>query len=508
MTARRHVETERKYRVNDDVAVPFLGVDADSRVGAVSETQLDAVYFDTPALDLHRRGITLRRREGGDDDGWHLKIPRGPDQKMEVRHPLGRAVRAVPRKVVDPVRTIVRDRPLVPVATISTRRTTYSLLNNADPAATLCDDRVSARSLLDDEQHAWREWELEVVEGQPPRVIFASFEPALLDAGAHRSDHPSKLARVLIHPEAAAPQGGLKRGPKGSLGDLLQRRLVQQISALHAHDAAIRRGSPEGVHRMRIATRRLRSALTTTKPLFEAAPDELRKELRWLGQVLSAARDAQVIRERLEAALEAEPRELVLGPARKRLGLELAREHREGLAKATAALDSPRYFRLLDALDTMAADPPLARAAKAPARSVIGDLVKRDAKRLHRAVTTIAESDPEGRDEALHEARKKAKRLRYASELAVPAGGRRAKKLVKRVKAVQQALGRHQDSVVARQRLRQLGAQSFLQGENGFTFGLLHGVERLRAEHAEQDFRKASDRLPSPRTAAAWVSER
>jgi CHAD domain-containing protein len=339
-------------------------------------------------------------------------------------------------------------------------------------------------------------------------LIFAAFEPALLDAGAHRSDHPSKLARVLGHPGPTQPQGRLKRGQEGGLGDLLQQRLVQQIWALHSHDAAIRGASPEGVHRMRIAARRLRSALTTTKPLLRQEPDGVLDELRWLGQVLSPARDAQVIRGRLEAALEAQPRELVLGPARNRLRLELAREQREGLAMVRQALDSPRYFRLLDALDLLAADPPLARRAKAPARSVIGDLVKRDVKRLRRAVKAIAESDPEGRDQALHAARKKAKRLRYAAELAVPAGGRRAKKLVKRAKAVQQALGRYQDSVVARQRLHQLGVQSFLQGENGFTFGLLHGVERLRAEHAEQDFRKASDRLPCPRTAAAWVSKR
>jgi len=67
--------------------------------------------------------------------------------------------------------------------------------------------------------------------------------------------------------------------------------------------------------------------------------------------------------------------------------------------------------------------------------------------------------------------------------------------------------GGHQDSVVARQRLRQLGAQSFLHGENGFTFGLLHGIERLHAEHAEQEFQKATARIPRPRTAAAWVAK-
>ena len=70
MTARYDTETERKYQVDDRAAVPRCDGDTDLRVAAVSEMQLDAVYFDTPALELHRRGITIRRRTGGDDEGW------------------------------------------------------------------------------------------------------------------------------------------------------------------------------------------------------------------------------------------------------------------------------------------------------------------------------------------------------------------------------------------------------------------------------------------------------
>jgi CHAD domain-containing protein len=171
-------------------------------------------------------------------------------------------------------------------------------------------------------------------------------------------------------------------------------------------------------------------------------------------------------------------------------------------------LDSARYYRLLDALDELVADLPQAGAAHLHARSVLGDLVRRDAKRLRRAVKAVAESDADGRDHALHEARKKAKRLRYAAEMATPAGGRHAERLAKRAKAVQRALGQHQDTVVARQRLRLLGVQAFLQGENGFTFGLLHGEERLRAERAEHEFQNAWNRMPRPSTAAAWVAKR
>ena len=510
MVVTEHVETERKYHVDALAVIPTNGAGADALLGAVSETDLEAVYFDTLDLDLHRRGITLRRRTGGDDDGWHLKVPRGVDQRTEVRLPLSRAVRTVPRKVAEPVRAIVRDRPLVPVAVIATHRTTYTWLDHDEQLqAMLCDDQVTARSVLDDgDDHAWREWEVEVVDGRRPRQVFASIEPQLLAAGAHRSDHPSKLGHAIAHLLQDRPAEEARPAQGGSVTALLQRRLFEQISALHTYDAAVREGAPEGVHRMRIAARRLRSALTTTKPLFREPQTQLVAELRWLGRVLSPARDAQVMRLRLEAALDAEPRDLGVGPARRRLRAELVKEQKQGLASAQEALDSERYFRLLDALDALAADLPLSSAAGAKSRRVMGDLVRRDAQRLRRAVKAVEDSDLEGRDAALHEARKKAKRLRYSAELATPAGGRHAKKLAKRAKAVQEDLGRHQDSVLARDRLRQLGAALDQEGENGFIFGVLYGLERRHAERARHDFLKSSARVPRPRTAAAWVSHR
>jgi len=116
-------------------------------------------------------------------------------------------------------------------------------------------------------------------------------------------------------------------------------------------------------------------------------------------------------------------------------------------------------------------------------------LLARDLKRLRRAVRAIeAAPDAAHHDIAFHETRKKAKRLRYAAEVAVPPLGKRARSLAKSAKQAQKVLGAHQDSVNARDRLRELGVRAHLAGDNSFTFGRLHALEQVRAERAEVEF--------------------
>jgi CHAD domain-containing protein len=358
------------------------------------------------------------------------------------------------------------------VATIRTDRLELALVDpEGHQVATVCDDHVSAVGDPERGEQVWREWEVEVAEDQPP-VLLDLLEEQLARAGATAAAHGSKLERALGAAGEAARLRTPALPPADSAGAVLLGRLLQQVGALHEQDAAIRASSEEGVHQMRIAARRLRSALTTAKSLLEpGAAESLRDELRWLGVTLSPARDAQVLLLRFGAALDREPAELVMGPVRARLDLELRRAHREGVTQALDMLDAERYFRLLDALDALIADLPLSEAGRMPAEEVIPDLIRRDTRRLWRALTAATESGPQDRDAALHEARKKAKRLRYAGELAEPVGGKGASRLAARAKVVQQALGEHQDTVVARLRLRELGAKAFLEGENGFTFG-------------------------------------
>ena len=62
-----------------------------------AESDLSATYYDTADLRLLRSRMTLRRRRGGSDAGWHLKLPAGADSRDEVRHPLGRYRKPPPR---------------------------------------------------------------------------------------------------------------------------------------------------------------------------------------------------------------------------------------------------------------------------------------------------------------------------------------------------------------------------------------------------------------------------
>ena len=147
----RHLEVERKFEVLESTVSPsFEGLSSIARVERSPYQQLDAVYFDTPAHDLAAHRVTLRRRTGGTDAGWHLKLPAGPDARTEVRTPLGDEtnVDAVPDELLDVVLAIVRDRPVSPVARISTSRT-VDVLYGPDGAAVaeFCDDEVVGGSV-------------------------------------------------------------------------------------------------------------------------------------------------------------------------------------------------------------------------------------------------------------------------------------------------------------------------------------------------------------------------
>jgi CHAD domain-containing protein len=501
MANKSWTEIERTFDVGSTTVLPtMLDLDGVSRVGQAVELVLEAVYFDTVDLDLARRGVAALRSTGGADEGWRLELPRVGDTRTEVRRPLGRATRTVPGALLEPVRALVRERRLVPVARVARRRLERALLADGDAVlARVCDDHVRTEQLhIGDRVDEWREWEVELVAGD--EALLDLVEERLVEAGAQRAQATSGLVRALDGhlPPVRSPMRK-KELRRANAGAVVTHQLDQQVDRLLEQDRRVRAGDDGSVHGMRIAARRLRSALKTYGPLFEdaAAVDALGQELRWLGQALGPARDAQVLRKRLAELVAGEPDDLVLGPVAAFVDDDLRGAERDARATTLAALGDGRYFRILDDLDELVRDPSYTAEAEKPARTVFPRLLHRDAKRLRRSVKEARRKEAgEQRDVALHDVRKKAKRLRYAAESMSPVLRDHADELAASAKVVQRVLGQLQDAVMSRRVLRDYGARAHVDGHNGFTYGRLHRLEEVSAEAAVRELDDVVTRLP------------
>jgi CHAD domain-containing protein len=537
-------EIERKFAVANDFVLPPLvpGV-VPSEVTAVTEPRTftqEAVYYDSEDLRLARNHITLRRRTGGIDDGWHLKLPVRPGEREEIQRPLtdpdhdgsgpdhdgaGSATGAgtttgtgtdtdgtrtgtdvatgtrtggghrPPAELLDLVFVQLRGAAARPVARLVTTRTEVRLLDGSGAElAEVVDDEVSAQVLGSTTVVThWREIEVELAGGD--ERLLDEVAGVLTAAGAVVAPDSSKLARLLGPALAAPAEPDLPAPPprprrRSPAGDVLRVYLFAQVEALIAADPRVRLDEPDAVHKMRVATRRLRSTLRTFAPLFPAdLISHLDGELRDLASALSGARDSEVQLAYFDGRLDALPADLVRGSIRTALDERLGAGQAAGRAAALAALRGERYLILLvDLVDLLRV--PLRGAAQRPAHTVLPKLVHKADRRLARKVAAAAatEQGPK-RDVLLHSARKQAKRLRYAAEALESVYGGDARRFAKVAEQAQELLGVHQDACVAAALLRSWGIAAQDAGEpTAFSFGLLLGLEDGRSRSAERDF--------------------
>jgi CHAD domain-containing protein len=497
--ASRHLEVERKFDVVESTVSPsFEGIAAVAHVEKSPVESLDATYFDTPTQDLARNKITLRRRTGGHDAGWHLKLPAGPDARTEVRAPLDASEHGgqdnVPDELRDIVLATVRDKPLEPVARISTQRETQ-VLYGADGAALaeFSNDHVTAwaagasdASGAPPAEQEWREWELELIEsdvnnGAADSELLSRLSNRLLDAGAAPAGHASKLARVLgtqVQPNGTQPPA-----------DPVHLAVAEQVDELLVWDRAVRADADDAVHQMRVTIRKIRSLLADSQDPF-GSPDNawILDELRELANVLGVARDAEVLAERYQLALDKLPPELVRGPIRGRLVEGARRRYQTGLRRSLIAMRSQRYFRLLDALDAWVAEVP-ATASGDESTPVTIDAAYQKVRKAAKAATQVEPGAEHERDLALHRIRKRAKRLRYT------AAATGATRVSEQAKVIQTLLGDHQDSVVSREHLSHQAEAAHTAGEDTFAYGLLHQQEADLAERCRQQLDDALRKL-------------
>jgi len=488
-------EVEAKFRVHAPFRLPELSGDV-TGITAVDDPvarELRAVYWDTSDLRLAREGITLRHRSGeGHGDGWQLKLPVQeagvPDASTGVREELHEngTDDAVPAALQELVTVQVRGAVLGPVATLVTARSTYLLRGNENQVrAELTDDVVSVLN----QGHVagrFREIEVEFVDGDED--VLKRVGDVLRAAGAVGGEFVPKVVRAL-GPQATAdpdppPAGYVDLDGPARLA--LQAILRRYVRAFMAQDPRLRRSEPDSVHQMRVAARRLRSALKTFAALVdEGWAKSLREELAWVADSLGYARDGEVLLARLHRELDRLPPELVLGQTRARIDAQVGGNLVTARATAAETLRTERYIALVDRLVDAAWDPLTTRRAEDRADEVLREAVDASWQRLARKASALSKRG--ANDDDWHEARITAKQVRYAAEAVTPFFGKPAKGLAACAENIQELLGEHQDAVVAASTLRRL-ATAPRAGSTAFTLGLMYARQQDAIARARKQF--------------------
>jgi CHAD domain-containing protein len=416
-------EHERKLDAPDGFELPDLG-------GSPLEPRVfTSVYYDVPERSLSNAGITLRRRTERGLSVWQLKLPL-KDSRLELEQPGGPA--GPPEELRRLLTAHLRGEQLAPIAELHTRRRGSLVARNGSTAEVTIDEVAVMDAMRVAEEFV--EVEIELRSGDPAQLDRIAKE--VTRAGARPSDGTPKVFRAL----------GLRqrktRKPAGPF-EALRALLGVQLVEILRHDPGTRLGTdPESLHDMRVAVRRSRALLRAGKKLVASDTEALSGELQWLGTVLGAVRDLDVLVARLreEAAGLGDPDE----KAAARLLRALTRERKRARTALLRALDGDRYLQLLDRFESE-----LAALEPTGADVSLASLARRELKTLRTAVRALP-ADPE--DDALHALRKLGKRARYAAELA------RHDETVRRAKQLQDVLGEHQDAVVAQERLRALAS--------------------------------------------------
>ena len=491
MTVTSKIETERKYDVDEGTQVPDL-----TAVGPVEVQEtftLRATYFDTANGALANRLIALRHRTGGGDEGWHLKTP-GIGGRTEHHSELQESV---PDGIRDLVEAVIRGQELVEIARLSTQRTVIHIFDEQGRAIVeVADDLVSATDVESGILRLWREWEAELLDGAPNgrrkrEAVLDAVEAVLLGAGATRSKSASKLARALGR-DSLAQSPGRHTAPNPSDGSLnkaspaLQVVLVvleDLIEALIAADPAARQDVPDGVHAMRVIVRRIRSVLATFSTVLEASvAGEIRERLGVLGSVLGATRDAEVRHDRALALLG----ELTSPDVdiHRRLIEDAAGERAVRHTDLLAYLDSAEYFSLLDDLERLLDRPPVTDYSMRPAGTELRASLVHQINRTDHLLGGAKRKDLD----ALHDARKAARRLRYAVEAVTsppaPIFGKKFVHLGEMAHLLQDSIGENRDAALFLDQLETVMAEATEAGESTGGYAALERSEKRAARAA------------------------
>ncbi len=465
-------------------------------------------YFDTPDQRLLRAGIAVRRETGSTDPGWHLQARLPGGHVHRLRAALGRSERTVPLQMRRLLWVHLRDNALQPVASITTEREVRQFAADEGPQVAVTHDRTELLDHVDGSGPVtWQQLRVELPDGAAD--VRKRVDRQLRRLGAQRAAPPSDLGDGLNR-ATAGRSGKRHRGPRlspsSAAGEVVVAYLAQELASLLDEDLAVRLNRPNSIHQMRVATRRIRSALRTFRPLFDpAVTAAVSAELKWLAGELGRARDAEVLRDRLLDAVTVEQaRHEANGRVTRTVDRETRRGQREAFGGVLAALGSDRYRSLVTMLDLLVSEPPLTARAGKPARKQLRRLVVRSADQVHRSLAKASALPPGAeRSHRLHETRKAAKRARYAAEAVVPAFGQPAAAFAAAMERLQDTLGQHHDSVVMQERLKELALEG--PADAAFALGRMHAQQAAHQEEIESALARVGA-AADKKSLRAWLS--
>ena len=532
MTPGTHWEVESTFDVSTSADVPDLTLGGELDARAEQVHHLSATYYDAEDLRLTRAKITVRRRTGGKDDGWHVKLPAvetsaGSTGRTELTFPLTDSA-----DVPDEVRTAVwgyaRHDELIPIARIDNERHETVVERGGSAIVEFCDDHVRGTRLRDGAAISWREWELELVDSERGGSVdvLSRLSAACLDAGASASPLASKLAKTI------GPVDDVAAPASSAVASMLR----ADVDKLLSGDAGARLGLEVGIHAMRTSARNLQTTLNAHAKELRAAGEainagrpgshgveisSLERELNELIRMLGKSRDVQVVRARLHEVSDGYPRDLVPDSVRDRIFSELDREEQRTAKRVTMGLGNPRYLALLDSLDDVIeaagemetpTDAQRVRSGRpkeiissgkkglgkgkpgAPTSDLVVQGAQRQFKRFDKARARVEDELDSlnltlaQREELTHTLRKRNKALRRTAASISSKEMPQVVSLRSASERLHDVLGDVQDSVTARQWIRRISRRAEAAGEPTFGFGVLFEHERFSSERALEGF--------------------
>ena len=514
-----HREIEVKLRTDPDKIAKIRRSQWWRGLERLHRQSLHSVYYDTSDQRLRDCNISLRTRTDGHSYVQTLKMLEGRSDSVSRKE----WETIVPDPIPDPSLVIDPELPhefrkltsadLQPVFDVEVTRETRRLAGeDAQIDVSLDHGTVIAGK----EREAVNEIELELVAGDLPALFEEARRVADLVDGRLHTRTKADIGYALGDSERRhwSRAEKLSLTPEMTAGDSLHLIILNSFAHLTANDDCARLNLHiEGVHQCRIALRRLRSAFKIYRPLLRRkriAPID--EEVRWLGRILGAARDLDVLKtELLEPAIAALDEAKQLAPLMATLEAKKAEAYR-GVAEA---LGSARYRHLLIGLCALGHADDLSKSGDGPGLDQpLLQLASAALTRAHQKLLKRGHGFEDLSKAERHEVRIALKRLRYALDFFSDVfDGEQKKKFVKKLTRLQDDLGRMNDVAVAETMLARLvgvsgneedeGAAAAPSGPLAFAAGGVLGWHRRRA--AEIDVELVKDWKSFVRAKPFWA---